>query len=159
MVPVSLTGGVFECDLAHRRSVAVLCMLYKIRHNPEMHNLDGVLPVPHVSVRVTSGAAMKHRYTYARPCCRTKQYWRTFIFPVSISVEQSWWPRVRWCVTGRFQERGQYLFIGLAAHSRLSSLVFPLSSFILYGLVMWGWGLRTDRMLNDLWQQCPAKPF
>ena len=26
-----LTGGVFECDLAHCRSVAVLCMLYKIR--------------------------------------------------------------------------------------------------------------------------------
>ena len=25
-----LTGGVFECDIAHRRSVAVLCMLYKI---------------------------------------------------------------------------------------------------------------------------------
>ena len=29
-----LTGGVFECDLAHRRSMAVLCMLYKIRCNP-----------------------------------------------------------------------------------------------------------------------------
>ena len=29
-----LTGSVFECDLAHRRSVAVLCMLYKIRCNP-----------------------------------------------------------------------------------------------------------------------------
>ena len=28
-----LTGGVFECDLAYRRSVAVLCMLYKIRCN------------------------------------------------------------------------------------------------------------------------------
>ena len=26
-----LTGGVFECDIAHRRSVAVLCMLYKVR--------------------------------------------------------------------------------------------------------------------------------
>ena len=25
-----LTGGVFECDIAHRLSVAVLCMLYKI---------------------------------------------------------------------------------------------------------------------------------
>ena len=25
-----LTEGVFECDIAHRRSVAVLCMLYKI---------------------------------------------------------------------------------------------------------------------------------
>ena len=24
-----LPGGVFECDLAHRRAVAVLCMLYK----------------------------------------------------------------------------------------------------------------------------------
>ena len=29
-----LTGGVFECDISHRRSVAVLCMLYKIRCNP-----------------------------------------------------------------------------------------------------------------------------
>ena len=26
-----LTGGVFECHIFHRRSVAVLCMLYKIR--------------------------------------------------------------------------------------------------------------------------------
>ena len=26
-----LTGGVLDCDLAHRRSVSVLCMLYKIR--------------------------------------------------------------------------------------------------------------------------------
>ena len=25
-----LTAGVFECDIAHRRSVAELCMLYKI---------------------------------------------------------------------------------------------------------------------------------
>ena len=33
-----LTGGVFTCDLAHRRSVVVLCMLYKIRCNP-MHPL------------------------------------------------------------------------------------------------------------------------
>ena len=28
-----LTGGVFECDISHRRSVAVLCMRYKIRCN------------------------------------------------------------------------------------------------------------------------------
>ena len=37
-----LTGGVFECDLAHRRSVAVLCKLYKIRSNP-LHPLHGSL--------------------------------------------------------------------------------------------------------------------
>ena len=28
------TGGVCECDIAHRRSMAVLSMLYKIRCNP-----------------------------------------------------------------------------------------------------------------------------
>ena len=38
-----LTGGVFECDIVHRRSVAVLCMLYKIRCNP-VHPLNGALP-------------------------------------------------------------------------------------------------------------------
>ena len=37
-----LTVGVFLCDIAHRRSVVVLCMLYKIRYNP-MHLLYGAL--------------------------------------------------------------------------------------------------------------------
>ena len=50
-----LTGCMFECDLAHRRFVAVLCMLYKIRCNP-LHPLYGALPVPYVPVRVTRGA-------------------------------------------------------------------------------------------------------
>ena len=40
------TLGVLECDVAHRRSVAVLCMLYKIRCNP-MDPLYGALPVPY----------------------------------------------------------------------------------------------------------------
>ena len=47
-----LTGGVFECDFAHCRSVAVLCMLYKIRCNP-MHLVYGAHPVLYVPVRVT----------------------------------------------------------------------------------------------------------
>ena len=38
-----LTGGVFECDIAHRRTVAILFMLYKIRFN-QMHPLNGALP-------------------------------------------------------------------------------------------------------------------
>ena len=41
-----LTGGGLECDLVHCRSVAVLCILYKIRCNP-MHPLYGALPVPY----------------------------------------------------------------------------------------------------------------
>ena len=35
-----LTGAVFECDIAHRRSVAVLCMLYKIRCNPVLYPVN-----------------------------------------------------------------------------------------------------------------------
>ena len=61
-----LTGGVFECDISHRRSVAVRCMLYKIRCNP-MHPLNGALPGPYVPARVTRGALVAHRHTYALP--------------------------------------------------------------------------------------------
>ena len=73
-----LTGGVFECNISRRRSVAVLCMLYKIRCNP-VHPLNGALPGPYVPVWVTHGALVAHRYTYAQPRCRTLQYSRTFI--------------------------------------------------------------------------------
>ena len=55
-----LTGDVFECDIAHRQSLAVLCMLYKIRCNPVLI-LYGALPGPHVPVRVTRGALVAHR--------------------------------------------------------------------------------------------------
>ena len=79
-----LTGGVFARDLAHRRSVSVLCMLYKIRCNP-MHPLYGALPVPYVPVRVTRGAVIAHRYTYVPPRCRTSQYRLTFM-PFSVSL-------------------------------------------------------------------------
>ena len=42
-----LAGGVLEFNLAHRRSVAELCMLFKIKSNP-MHPLSGALPLPYV---------------------------------------------------------------------------------------------------------------
>ena len=65
-----LTGGVFECDIAHRRSLTVLCMLYKIRCNP-VHPLNGAVPGPYVPVRVTRSALVAHGCTYAPPRCRT----------------------------------------------------------------------------------------
>ena len=49
------TGGLFECDIVHRRSVAVLCMLYMIG-GYLMPPLYGVLPVSCVPVRSTRGA-------------------------------------------------------------------------------------------------------
>ena len=45
-------GSMFDCDIAHRRSVEVLYLLYKNRSKP-MNTLYGVLHVPHVPVRVT----------------------------------------------------------------------------------------------------------
>ena len=79
-----LTGGVFECDIAHRRSVAVLLYAYKIRCKA-MRPLNGALPRPYVPVWVTRGTLVAHRYTYAPPRCRTLQYSRTFI-PFSVSL-------------------------------------------------------------------------
>ena len=77
-------GGVLNCDLSHRRSVAVSCMLYKIRCNSK-HPLCGTLPVPYVPVQVTRGALIAHLYTFAPPHCRTSQYRRSFI-PLSVSL-------------------------------------------------------------------------
>ena len=68
-----LTGGVFECYIAHRRSVAVLCMLYKFRCDL-MHPLYCALTGLYVPVRVTCGALVAHRYTHAPPRYRTSQY-------------------------------------------------------------------------------------
>ena len=73
-----LTGRVFECDIAHHRSVAVLCMLYKNRCK-QMHPHNDALPGPYVPARVTRGALVADRYTYAPPRCRTSQYRITLI--------------------------------------------------------------------------------
>ena len=44
-----------------------------------MHPIYGAIPVPYVPVRVTRGAVLAHRYTYALPRWRTEQYRRKFI--------------------------------------------------------------------------------
>ena len=77
----------FEFDIVHRRSVAVRCMLYKIRCNP-MNPLYGSLPLPgpYVPERVTCGALVAYRFTaLVAYRYRTSQYLVTFIFlPVSL---------------------------------------------------------------------------
>ena len=77
-----LTGGVFQCDIAHRRSVVVLCMLYKIRCKP-MHPLNDALPGPYTSAGYTRCPGSTSD-TYAPPRCRTSKYCRTFV-PLSVS--------------------------------------------------------------------------
>ena len=77
-------GVVLECDVAHRLTVTVLCMHYKIRCNP-MHPLYGAPHGPYVIVRVTRGFLVAYTYTYSIPRCRTSQYRRSLI-PLSMSL-------------------------------------------------------------------------
>ena len=79
-----LAGGVLECNLAHHRSVAELCMLFKIKSNP-MHPLSSALPLLYVPTRVTRGALIAHRHSFVPPRCRTSQYRRSFV-PLSVSL-------------------------------------------------------------------------
>ena len=69
-----------ECNLDHRRSVAVLCMLFKIKSN-QMHPLNGALPLTCVPEHVNRD----HRHSFASPRCRASQYRRTFV-PLSVSL-------------------------------------------------------------------------
>ena len=152
-----LAGGVLNCNLPHRQSVSMLCMVYKIRCNP-MHPLCGSLPVPYVPVRVSRSALIAHRYTFAPPHCRASQYRRTFI-RLSVSL---WSDLVDPVFDG----------VGLASFKIRSnafcwpscSLLFCLQQFslsllFLYRLVVWGWGLRTDRVWISLSRSCLANLF
>ena len=80
-----LTGGVFECDLSHRRSLVVLCMLFTLVMVRAGAPLYGARPVPCVPVRVTRFTVIAHRYTYAPARCRTSQYRLSFIL-LSVSL-------------------------------------------------------------------------
>ena len=127
-----LIGGVFECDIAHRRSVAVLCMLYKIRCNP-MHPDNDTQPGLYVPVRVTRGALVAHRYTYVPPRCRTSQYRRTFVL-LSVSLWNDLTAPVFDGVgLAGFKSRANVFFIGLGCSIPTISLLlfFPFSSFCL----------------------------
>ena len=142
-----LTVWVFEYDIAHRRSVAVLCMLYKIRCNP-MQALNCALHGPYVPVLVTCGALVAHRYTYLYTASlQNIAVQQDFYSTLGVPLERSCWPRIRRCGTGGFQEQGQCFFIGLS--SSVSTMIlysFSLSLISVYRLVLWGWGLRTDRV-------------
>ena len=123
----------FECGIAHRRSVAVLCMLYKIRFN-SVHPRNGALPGPYVPVRITRGALVAHRCAYEPPRCRTSQYSRTFI-PILMSL----WndlanPVFDGVGLAGFKSRANAFLLAKAALSLLSS---TLSSFLFFLSIGW----------------------
>ena len=131
-----LAGGVFECDISHRRSVAVMCMLYKIRCNP-VRPLNGALPRPYVPARVTHGSLVANRYTYAPPGCRTLQHSRTFI-PFTVSLWNDLANPV-FDVVGLagFKSRPMLLYWPKLLYPYYSLLLFSLSLISVYRLVLW----------------------
>ena len=132
-----LAGGVLDYNLAHRRSVAELCMIFKIKSNP-MHPLSGALPLPYVPARVTRGALVAHSHSFAPPRWRTSQYRRSFVL-LSVSLWYNLSDPVFDCVelTG-FKSRANAFLLTWSALYLVSPTILSSSSF--HGLVVWGWG-------------------
>ena len=139
----------FECDIAHRRSVAVLCMLYKVRLTRRTHlmmlYLDRMcqcrlheVPWSHISILMCRLAA-EPRSTAG------------LLFPSQCPSETILLTPFSMVWTGRFQEQGKYFFIGLSCS--ISTIVYSYFSFSIpsvYRLVLRGWDLRTDRVYITL---------
>ena len=148
-----LTGGVFECDVAHRRSVAVLCMLHKIRCN-QSHLLYDVRLVPYVPVRVKRGAVIAHWFTYAPPSCIAGLLLH-FQYPCGTILVTPY--SMVWDL--RFSRAGPKSLHWPSCTLRFCLLLFSFSLLSFYWLVLWGWGLRADRVFSALSQPCTEDLF
>ena len=131
-----LTGGVFVCNVAHRQSLAVLCVLYEIRCNP--------MKPPLLATYAACASASNSR-RYGRSVvhlCDSSQHHKTFI-RLSVSL----WNDLADPVFDGMQLVGfesMVNFILLA--QMLAPLLSPTISLFIsfHGLLLWGWGLRTD---------------
>ena len=133
-------------------------MLHKIRCKP-MHLLHGALPEPYVLLRVTQGAVIAHQYTYAPhrpfdpysttgllfPC----QYLCGTILVTPYSIVWDW----------RVSRARPITFYLLSCSLTFCLLLVSRSLLSLCGLVLWGWGIRTDRVLITHSQPFTANIF
>ena len=120
-----------------------------------MHPLCGALPVPYVPVRVTRGALIVHRYSYAPPRCRTSQYHMTF-FPSQSLSGTIWLTPYLMVWDWRVSREDPMPFCWPSCSLLFCLQLFSLSLLFLYRLVVWGWGLRTDRVSFSLSRPCIA---
>ena len=155
-----LAGGMHNCNISYRRSVAVLCMLYKntrsgvsrCTHFLALYlclmcqsGLHTVLWL-HISIhkhlpaaepRSTAGLLFPSQYLsgtiWLTPYSMVWEYWVSRAGPMP-----SCWPSC----------------------SLLFNLqLFYLSFLFLYRFVVWGWGLRTDRVSISISRPCIANLF
>ena len=120
-----LTGAVLECDIAHRRSVAVyfVCCIrsgatYKVCCNP----VKTPVILQQVSLFMMLYPWRMRRTSYSRCFGRTSWFLcasalHNIAVPVdiysslSVAMERSCWPCIRWCMIGGFQKQGPMLFL------------------------------------------------
>ena len=107
------------------------------------------------AIRVTRGPLIAHRYTYAPPRCRTSQYRRTFI-PLSGTI---WLTPYSMVWDWQVSRAGSMPFCWPSCSLLFCLQLFSLSLLFLYRLVVWGWGLRTDRVSISFSRPCNANLF
>ena len=91
-----LASDHLECNLAHRRFVAVLSMLFTIKSNP-LHLLSGTLPLSYVQARVTHGVLVLDLQRYLR--IRTDQlvFYRELRILIKPTCHQQSFFRCKYC--------------------------------------------------------------
>ena len=97
---------------------------------------------------------LMHRLS-AEPCSTAY-----FYSLLGVPLERSCYTRIRWCGTDGFKDQGQCFFIGLSCS--IPTIVFysfSISLLSVYRLLLWGWGLQTDRVHTTLFQPCTADLF
>ena len=129
---------------------------YKTRCNP-FQDLYGALPVPYVPVRVTRGAS--HIVSPMRlPVAESRriagllfpfQYLCGTILVTPYSMVWDW----------RVSRAGSMSLYRPSFSLPFCLFLFSLSLLSLYGLLLWGWGLRTDRVCIALSQHCITNIF
>ena len=120
-------------------------MLFKIKSNP-MHPLSGALPLMYVPAHVTRGALVAHRHSFAPNRCRTSQYRRSFV-PLSVSLWNNLSDPVFDGVgLAGINSRANGFLLAWSALPLVSPTILSPSSF--HGLVVWDWGLWTDRVFS-----------
>ena len=135
---------------SHCRSVAELCMLFKIKSNP-MHSLSGALPLPYVP-RVLLVVLWLQIGT------------RLCLLVVGLSIAEALCPS--WCLFGMIlvtlclmvcnwwvSRPDPMLHVGMIYSFFFVSYCLSFSFF--HGLVVGGWGLWTESVLTLSWS-CKA---
>ena len=136
----------FECAIAHRRSVVALC-IYAVLIRCTLF----------IELYLTHGAVTAHRYTYAPPRSRTSHYLRTFIHCQYLWNDLGDPYSMVWDL--RVSRVGPLPLCWPSCSLHFYVLLFSLFLLLFYGLVLWLWGLRTDRVLVALPQPCTVNLF